>query len=1132
MNEDEKKCLFEHFRDMGKIEIPNYQKPSIPKEGLIVSKERQKIEFKNGEFYDKFSNTLYLNNNHIFRGEIIKGKKYILVKGEYKWPSGQTFIGTFDGNNNKIEGTLIYNEGYVYKGKFKNEKFDGKGEFKWNENELIKGKFKDGMINGEAELRKENYNMKGNFINSKAEGLINEFNIKLNNHDYSFPKFNLKNGIIEEDELIITKDDKKIILNKNININLDSKSNKKKIKPTNNELDVLKKSFNLINEIVPKYEHPSIPEEGLNDTKEGDGSNIKLGNGIIGNIDEDEYGQHKLQLSNGEKLEGRLNNDSTKYWLEEGKYTWPSGQEYSGKFNQNNKFESDDDEGELKRKNEWIYKGGFKNGKLNGHGRFDWDNKNYLESYFLNGKLNGETKIKCGNIFINGQIKYNEINEVDIIVDNNSYKINKLKNNNNENLLIIEKTEQNEKKEESYFIIHFITNEQKKIIIMEYDVVEDDEKKNLINYLNIHLYFPDFEGTSISKDGLVVENNENSNEINFENGIIYNKEKELLILRNKETFKGKLKKRSNIYLLDEGEYEWPDGQKYIGKFNENNNFEGDENSKIIYGNKWVYKGCFKDGEPNGKGEIKKENGDYIKGNFEKGKIFGEAKIKKDDIIFEGNYISSIINGAINNINATLNNHNFQIAQLTINKGVIQEENLDIQEENGQKYQIKLNEKDKAILSAENYKIFDFDENDLIKIFKSLTKIRKVNLPYFSSPLIKEGEEIIQDENDKQNATIIFPNKELFVGKMERNKDKIKLIEGEYIWPFGQRYIGKFKDNKFDSKNAELSLKENWIYEGGFKNGYFEGNGTFRNMKGFSISGYFEKGRIINEVTIDSNNYHFVGSFIDSINNLYIKVFNLNIQNHIYELSEFKMSDTKIIFKKDKIEFIKEISPEIRKKLIESLIIKSNYNKKKYIYNEPFRKEESNENQLKILKIQDNIQSQKLSTLSIHYNRLSKQNRDIKGKIGKLVGVSLTRQISLNELIYKIKENKSMDKSQLINLKSTINYFQKAKEVSKDDKYNIIEEKEIVKLCNSKMIKDLQSEIDLINKDIKTMKKEREKLEKVKSNKNKEYIDLEFYYQLINKDYNEINNKKKKLDNENDVIEENISNYNIDNKNEK
>jgi hypothetical protein len=172
------------------------------------------------------------------------------------------------------------------------------------------------MINGEAELTKENYNMKGNFINSKAEGLINKFNIELNNHDYSFPKFNLKNGIIEEDELIITKDDKKIILNKNININLDSKSNKKKIKPTNNDLDVLKKSFNLINEIVPTYEHPSIPEEGLIDTKERDGSNIKFSNAITGNIDEDEY-EHTLNLPNGEKLEGRLNNDSKKFWLEE-----------------------------------------------------------------------------------------------------------------------------------------------------------------------------------------------------------------------------------------------------------------------------------------------------------------------------------------------------------------------------------------------------------------------------------------------------------------------------------------------------------------------------------------------------------------------------------------------------------------------------------------------------------------------------------------------------------------------------------------------------------------------------------------------------------------------------------------------
>ena len=1113
MNEDKKQLLIKQLSSVGKIEFPNYQIPSIPREGLIVAKEQTKVEFKNGEFYNKFSHILHLNGEQSFKGEIIKGKKYILVKGEYKWPSGQIFSGTFDKNNNKIEGILKYKEGYIYKGKFKYEKFNGEGEFKWNENEFIKGNFVDGNINGKAKLKRENYNINGNFIDSKAEGEINDFNIELNGHSYLFPKFNLKNGEIEEEKLIINKDNKNIILNKGVNKNINIESNYIKINPTDDDLFILNKCFNIINDIIPKYEIPSIPEEGLI-LKEGTKFNIKFGNGVIMNINEEED-EHSLYLSNKEKLiKGRLENDENgKYWLKEGKYIWPSGQEYLGGFNKNNKFESDD--AELKIENKWIYNGGFKNGKLNGHGRFDFENNNYLESYFSDGKLEGLTIIKFENIKINGFIQKNEF---DIKLDNNSYKIIKLKgDNNDEKLLIIEKNEK------EYFIIHYFLNEGKQLTLIEYDVIDIKEKNNILSYLNAYINIPEFEPTSINNDGLIVENNINKNEIFFENGIIYNKEKELLILPNKEIFKGKIKKISNKYVLDEGEYEWPNGQKYIGKFNENNNFEGDENSKLVYENKWTYQGGFKNGEPNGKGEIKKDNGDYIKGNFENGKIFGETIIKKDDIILEGNYISSIINGTINNINTIINNHNYQISNITINKGSIQEDIFYFQEDNdGNKQKVILNESEKEILPKKYYNIFDFDEKDLKLIFKSLSKIRKINLPYFSSPLMSDGEEVIQDKNNKDKFTIIFPNKELFVGKIEKNNEKYLLKEGEYIWPFGQRYIGKFRNNKFDSENAELTFKNEWIYEGGFKNGYFEGNGIFRNIKGHLIKGYFEKGKINNDVTIEDNNYYFKGSFLDTINDIYIKVFNILVQNHIYELSEFKLSDNKIIFKKDKIEFIKEISPELKIKMIELLIIKPKYNKKIYFYYEPFKERESNENQIKILKIQDNIQSQKLSTLSINYTRLSKQNRKIRGKIGKLIGVNLNKKLNLSELIYKIKENKNIHKNDIMHIKQNINNFHKMEEVEKDDRYNRIEENEIIKVCNSKMIKDIQSEIDLINKDIKTMKKEREKIEKVKYNKYKEINDLKYYYELINEDYNEINNIKIKLEIENNKIEENIN----------
>ena len=99
MNENEANQLFNKLNSVGKIELPKFKFPSIPKEGLILSKEKQKIEFKNGEIYDKFFNILYLANGEIFKGEINKGKEYNLVKGEYKWPSGQKYNGKFVKNN-------------------------------------------------------------------------------------------------------------------------------------------------------------------------------------------------------------------------------------------------------------------------------------------------------------------------------------------------------------------------------------------------------------------------------------------------------------------------------------------------------------------------------------------------------------------------------------------------------------------------------------------------------------------------------------------------------------------------------------------------------------------------------------------------------------------------------------------------------------------------------------------------------------------------------------------------------------------------------------------------------------------------------------------------------------------------
>ena len=212
MDKSEEDLLFKNISSMGKFELPDIQVPSIFKKRLIPKNE---IRFKNGERYDKSSKILYLNNNEIFKGEIkITDNDAHLVKGEYKWPSGQIFKGKFLQNNNKDEGILTYN-GCTYDGKFNNEKFDGNGEFRWNKNEYIKGEFKEGKIYGEAILQKNDYFIEGNFNNLKPEGKIKLFTMKTDIHNYIIEDFNFENENIKESKLKVKKDGEETFLERN-----------------------------------------------------------------------------------------------------------------------------------------------------------------------------------------------------------------------------------------------------------------------------------------------------------------------------------------------------------------------------------------------------------------------------------------------------------------------------------------------------------------------------------------------------------------------------------------------------------------------------------------------------------------------------------------------------------------------------------------------------------------------------------------------------------------------------------------------------------------------------------------------------------------------------------------------------
>ena len=180
-----------------------------------------------------------------------------------------------------------------------------------------------------------------------------------------------------------------------------------------------------------------------------------------------------------------------------------------------------------------------------------------------------------------------------------------------------------------------------------------------------------------------------------------------------------------------------------------------------------------------------------------------------------------------------------------------------------------------------------------------------------------------------------------------------------------------------------------------------------------------------------------------------------------------------------------------------------------------------------------LYSKQISNLSVYCQHISRQNRKIKGKIGEIIGVNLSQHINLNEVIYKIKEQKYISKDDTKNLQSTINIFQNFKESSKNKIYDEIEDKEIFKLCNNQMIKDMKNEIDLINNDVNTLRKERNYIENNKNNKIKKINDLYYYFNLINNEYDKLNEKKNKIyNNITEINLKDIENNNITEKNKK
>ena len=1101
-NDTEKiKYIFNEIKSRGVINFPEYEFPSIKEDQLIVQDKNSMIFFTNGDCYDRDSKILTFNNGQIFTGEIEKKEEKCYLKdGLYTWPSGQKFEGKFLDNKFK-KGNLKYGEN-EYKGNFNNGYFEGDGKFKFNANEFANGKFENGEINGDATVKKDNFMINGNFVESKAYGQINKCNIYLDNHTYEFENINYSNRRLVNEYIEFKKNGKKLYYIKKLE-DLALEQNSNELEANEKDLSQIEFYLNLINIKAPQFEHPTIPEEGLI-VKEEKYLKIKFQNGEEANMDDDnEENEHTLTIPNGEKFSGRLMLEDNKCYMRIGKYFWPSGQVYEGKFNKNNKFETTIEQGVLSINNKWSYKGRFKNGKFYDKGTIDWSDGKKLIAYFDDNKIIGHTKIEFKNNNIQADINDSLISRIQIDINGTTYKIREidLNNNNNKPLVITKLIDENES---NYFFANYRIN-NKQIKLEKIDKITNEELQRVLNVLDTKIIFPPFELPSINENSLVVGKED---KIPFKEGTYYDNIEEILFLQNEEKYKGKLNKSSDKYFLSNGEYTWPSGQKYLGSFNNYNIFHSENEKSTLITKDFTYEGGFENGLPNGEGEIKWKNGDIIHGKFMRGKIFGNTFVKINNVSFEGNYIYSILDGYIKNIKILDSDKQLGNNQFTIIKGKIQE-NIIKYDENV----FEITEEDREIVPEKYYKKIEADEEDIIILFKFICKIRKLTLPIYEQPRISEDGIYIQLPNNLQKVKLAFPNDEIFNGEVQKimNK-KYMLVSGEYNWTNKQKYTGKFENNRFCDDKGELIYPDGCKYIGGFKNGLFDGFGQFINQRNDVFEGFFSEGRIKKEIKIITKNFTFGGDDIDLINKLNIKLFRINTKEHCYEISDFNINKTNIIYKRDEIEFKIEMNKELKQKIIEALLIRNKTIMKNFYYNNQYIKDLTNENTLKTLKIEDNIYSGKLTKLTIYKNRFLDENKAKKKEVKnifaeKSIKIDIDQRLkTLKILRKKLNNNKNNNK---INKKlNSINFGE-------------IEKKEISKIFNRKMLKEMEKENELLKQDITTLKMEKELIEKEKYNKIKELQDLNLYFELIGNNYNDLINESEKKEEETQEMQQEL-----------
>ena len=134
-------------------------------------------EFKYGYFWGK--GKLVLAGSYVYEGDFLMSRRQGFGICKFIKPKGESYEGEWRADLMSGLGKYTISSTQYYYGNMSNNRFNGNGKLNTREG-WIEGNFKDGIPNGYMKqwLKKENYNIEGQWVNGKREGKFTVTNIE------------------------------------------------------------------------------------------------------------------------------------------------------------------------------------------------------------------------------------------------------------------------------------------------------------------------------------------------------------------------------------------------------------------------------------------------------------------------------------------------------------------------------------------------------------------------------------------------------------------------------------------------------------------------------------------------------------------------------------------------------------------------------------------------------------------------------------------------------------------------------------------------------------------------------------------------------------------------------------------